>query len=201
MHGIVYFIIYLIIRALTQKYKYKRFLKFYENNENCYLNDIGFKYIPIIKFNFLDDIIVLIPVFICIYLRVNTHDFLVLLTIIYVIREITTSVTLLPPTPYCINQSNKKINKSEIITRISGLCNETVFSGHTTLMLLSFLFILPKVKSKFLKILIYFYLVLGSILILALRSHYTLDVFLAWTISILVYLCYFGKNIYKSLIL
>ena len=60
----------------------------------------------------MDDIIVLIPVFICIYLRVNTHDFLVLLTIIYVIREITTSVTLLPPTPYCFNQSNKKMNKN-----------------------------------------------------------------------------------------
>lgn len=201
MHGIVYFIIYLIIRALTQKYKYERFLKFYENNQNCYLHDIGFKYIPFIKFNFLDDIIVLIPVFICIYLRVNTHDFLILLTIIYVIREITTSVTLLPPTPHCIDQSNKKMNKSEIITKISGLCNETVFSGHTTLMVLSFLFILPKVKSKFIKVLIYFYLVLGSIIILALRSHYTLDVFLAWTISILVYLCYFGKNIFKSLIL
>ena len=201
MHGIVYFIFFLIIRFLTQELKYKNFLDYYKNNENCMLKDIGFKYIPYLKCHFLDDIIVLIPVFICIYLKINLHQFLLLLTIIYFLREITTSITLLPPTPNCMERNKKKMNKSKFITKVSGRCNETVFSGHTTLMLLSLLFILPKIKSKLFKVLIYLYSIIGSIIIIAMRSHYTLDVTLAWIITILMYLCYFGKNIYKSLIL
>ena len=124
-----------------------------------------------------------------------------MLTIIFVLREITTTITLLPPTPSCYQRNYDKMTKSKWITRISGTCNETIFSGHTTLMLLMILFILPKIKSNIFKIIIYIYAVVTSIVIISLRSHYSIDVILAWVICILFYIAYFGNKIVKKLIL
>lgn len=201
MHGVFYFIIFVILRVIIYDYKHKRFRKFYEDSQPSELYDSGFQYIPIIRFHFLDDVLVLLPVFLGIYYKINFNEFLFMLTVIYVLREITTSITLLPPTPFCFERSKDKASKSEYITNISGTCNETIFSGHTSLMLLIFLFILPKIQSNLLKILIYIYAILTSIVIIGIRSHYTIDVIVAWVICILFYVAYFGNKIVKKLLL
>ena len=64
-------------------------------------------------YNFLDDILVMLPLILCIYYKIDFSEFLFMLTMIYLLREITTSVTLLPPTPYCINKSKERNNSSE----------------------------------------------------------------------------------------
>ena len=201
MHGVFYFVIYVFVRIFVQELKLNTFLNYYRNNKPSELYDIGFKYIPVLNIHFLDDILVLLPLLVCIYLRIDFSEFLFLLTCIYILREITTTITLLPPTPYCFDNVKNKMNKSVFITKISGTCNETIFSGHTSLMLLSILFILPKIKNNFIKLLLYIYAILTSLLIIALRSHYTIDIFLAWIICIFFYCAYFGNKIVKKLII
>ena len=201
MHGIFYFIIFVVIRVLFYEYKDRRFKKFYNDNKPSELYDSGFHYIPMVKYHFLDDILVSLPLLFTIYYKINFSDFLFMLTIIYVLREITTSITLLPPTPFCFERSKAKLIESKWITKISGNCNETIFSGHTTLMLLVFLFILPKIKSNILKIFIYIYAIVTSLIIISLRSHYSIDVILAWIICLLFYISYFGNKIVKKLLL
>lgn len=201
MHGAIYFLIFVFIRIVTQNLKLKTFMKFYEEQEPSKLYDIGFKYIPMTKFHFLDDILVVLPLFIGLYLKINLSNFLFILTCVYLLREITTTITLLPPTPFCFEREKIKKDKSKTLTELAGACNETIFSGHTSLMLISILFILPKITNNYIKILIYLYAITTSVIIISLRSHYTIDVVLAWVICILFYVAYFGNNIIKKMLL
>ena len=89
MHGAIYFLIFVFIRIVTQNLKFKTFMKFYEEQEPSKLYDIGFKYIPMTKFHFLDDILVVLPLFIGLYLKINLSNFLFILTCVYLLREIT----------------------------------------------------------------------------------------------------------------
>ena len=200
MHGVIYFILYCILRYLTQNMKNKLFLKYYENNP-IKIYDIGFEYIPIINWHFLDDIMVVLPIILCFYYKINFSNFLFLLTCIYLLRELTTAVTLLPPPPFCVEINSDKMSKSKVLTKIAGSCNETIFSGHTTFMLLCLLFVLPKINDNYIKIAIYTYALLTSFIIVAMRSHYTIDVVIAWVICVLVYISFFGNKIVKKLIL
>ena len=201
MHGIYHFIIYIIIRILFYNYKNVKFLTYYKDKNYKELYDSGFNNISMIYYNFLDDILVVLPLILCVYYKIDFSEFLFILTIIYIIREVTTSVTLLPPTPYCIVKSKERSKKSKLITHISGACNETIFSGHVSLMILSFLFVLPKIQNNIIKLLIYLYSIITSIVIISLRSHYTIDIILAWIICILFYISYFGNKIVKKLLL
>jgi hypothetical protein len=201
MHGVFYFFAFIIIRILIYDLKNIRFRKFYNDNKPSELFDSGFNLIPILNYNFLDDILVVLPLFLCIYYKIDFSEFLFMLTIIYVLREITTSITLLPPTPQCFERNRNKMVTFELITKVSGTCNETIFSGHTSLMLLAFLFVLPKIKSNVFKIIIYIYALLTSFVIISLRSHYSIDVIVAWVICILFYVSYFGNKIVKKLII
>ena len=119
----------------------------------------------------------------------------------YLLRELTTAVTLLPPPPFCVEINSDKMSKSKVLTKIAGSCNETIFSGHTTFMLLCLLFVLPKINNNYIKIAIYTYALLTSFIIVAMRSHYTIDVVIAWVICVLVYISFFGNKIVKKLIL
>ena len=49
----------------------KRFRKFYEDSKPSELYDSGFKYIPIIRFHFLDDVLVCLPILLGIYYKIN----------------------------------------------------------------------------------------------------------------------------------
>ena len=201
MHGVFYLIIYIIVRILIYNYKNTRFLKIYNKDNENNLYDVGFNYIPKMNLHYSDDILVMLPVILCIYSKINWSQFFFMLTIIFILREITTTITLLPPTPYCFENVRNKMEKNKILAKISGACNETIFSGHTSIMLLSFLFVLPKIKSNLFKIFIYIYSIITSLVIISLRGHYSIDVFLAWIICILFYISYFGKQIVKKLLL
>ena len=201
MHGAIYFIIYIIIRIIIYNYKNERYLKIYNEDTQIKLNDVGFNFIPITNIEYLDDVMVLLPLILCVFFKINWSVFLFMLTIIFVLREITTTITLLPPTPHCFENVKIKMKKSKILAKISGACNETIFSGHTSIMLLALLFILPKIKNNLVKIGIYIYAIATSLVIISLRGHYSIDIFLAWVICILFYVAYFGNKVVKNLIL
>ena len=77
-----------------------------------------------------------------------------------------------------------------------GGCNETIFSGHTSFMVLILLYTIPYLHF-FGKFIVIMYALFGTILIISLRSHYTIDVLLAWIITYLVYSIYMCCNIAK----
>ena len=52
MHGAIYFIIFVFIRIVTQDLKFQTYLNYYNNEPPSKLYDIGFKYIPMMKFLF-----------------------------------------------------------------------------------------------------------------------------------------------------
>ena len=164
--------------------------------------DLGFSLLPKLdtKYSFIDDVLTVIPFIANIYYKTKLHELLMLIIIVRIIRLICMNVTILPPPNNKCNEIIKYKEKSfPYIKFLAGRCNETVFSAHTSLTILSILFLLPLFKD-FMKNILYLYAVLVSLIIICLRNHYTIDVILAWTISILTYIVYYkNKNINRLL--
>ena len=98
------------------------------------------------------------------------------LSIIFFLRAIAKVITTLPSS--CLNcKNNSSMNSMSI-----GYCNDKIFSGHVTLTLVALLLILQK-NSQYSNILIFLHLIY-SILIIAVRNHYSIDVFIAYVIVI-----------------
>ena len=92
------------------------------------------------------------------------------LSMLFILRMLTTSITILP-SPIC--SSSKKA------CAIGG-CHDCIFSGHTAVMLL-LSFYISQSNPSFSKILV-LYNIVGSLLIISTRNHYTIDVFIAWIV-------------------
>ena len=206
--NIIYIIILLLFVTIIEgligrnndKYLEKSKLINKVNNKNIY--DLGFNYIPRInkKYNYIDDILIFVIFFGMILFNINYKNFILLYLIIRFIRMVCMlSITMPPADKNCFKKLKLKQKSFKYIKFITGHCGETIFSGHTTLLVLCMLFIMPKVNNFF-KILLFVYGLIGSILIIALRHHYTIDVILAWVITILVYISYFGKNNFMKIL-
>jgi sphingomyelin synthase-related protein 1 len=170
------------------------------NNKNIY--DLGFNYIPRInnKYKYIDDVLIFIIFIVMLFFNINYINFIILYIIIRFIRMICMlSITIPPADKNCFKKQKQKQKSFKYVKFITGHCGETIFSAHTTILLLCILFIMPKVNNFF-KILLFVYGLIGSILIIALRHHYTIDVILAWVITILVYISYFGKNNFMKIL-
>ena len=92
------------------------------------------------------------------------------LSILFIIRILTTSMTILP-SPICSSSKNA--------CAIGG-CHDCIFSGHTAVtLLLSFhIFRSNSCRSE----LLILYNIIGSLLIISTRNHYTIDVMIAWIV-------------------
>ena len=88
--------------------------------------------------------------------------------VMFTLRAVTTSVTVLP-SPIC--QGGRS-------SRAVGGCNSCIFSGHTVLTLL-FAHTLAKAEPH-LRPWLLVYCLVASIVIVATRAHYTVDVVVAW---------------------
>lgn len=104
-------------------------------------------------------------------------------SILLFIRSITTLVTILPA------QSKNCENRKSWMTYLNGHCIDKIFSGHTSLSLLVVLLyykysILPR---RWIHLLFCIQIMAAYCLILT-RSHYTVDVIVAYMITIFVYL-------------
>ena len=133
-------------------------------------------------------IIDLFPIIIGIYTfytmlknKANISALIRSIAIIYILRAITTRVTILP-SPIC--------EKLKVVSAVGG-CYDCIFSGHTALMLI-FAYYIYKQNPKHKPYLIA-YCILGSVFIIVTRSHYTIDVLVAWIVVYAIIM--FMKNI------
>ncbi|KAL7052234.1 hypothetical protein ACKWTF_004826 [Chironomus riparius] len=123
-----------------------------------------------------------------------------LLSLLYIYRAITMSITVLPissSTYYC--SPKKSSSFLEVLQRsfwvftgmgltINGqqqYCGDSIFSGHSTILMFAYLVLdeyLPK-KFRWLKRLSLLNAILGMLFLLISHSHYTIDVVLAYYIT------------------
>lgn len=104
-------------------------------------------------------------------LRLRLRKIATQLSIVYLLRVITSSVTVLP-SPIC--------SSSRPSCKAVGGCYDLIFSGHTSTMLI-LAWHLQKCFPKYRTHLILF-CILGSGVIVATRGHYTIDVIVAWVV-------------------
>ena len=183
----ILFLVFFLESILSKKMEKIQIIK------NNVIVDNGFKIIPKNNYIFLDDIVlVIIPFFYLIYVMIYFKNFmfdkfLLVFIIIRLLRLICMVSTIYPPPDtefiYIVNEKKKIIPYYDYIF---GGCNETIFSGHTSFMVLIFLFVY-EYYNIFIRLLLFIYTIFGSILIISSRSHYTTDVLLAWIITTLVY--------------
>ena len=175
-----------------------------QNNKynNIELEDTGFKLVPKLdsKLNYLDDLLISILVIPLFYFDINVKKLLKIIIITRLLRLICMKSTILPsPNSKC---NEYLVKKEKLIgkyyTIFFGRCNETIFSGHVSLMLICILFILPFVNSM-MKIFLYIYAILTSLIVISLRNHYTIDVVLAWVITIPIFIINSNCNIKQIL--
>ena len=118
-------------------------------------------------------------------------DIAILYILTGIFRLITKSITILPQA--CKNC--KPPEERNIIDRcITGGCNDTIFSGHTTIMLISLLYIGKDINNMYIKIVLLLFAIGYSMLIIMLRNHYSVDIVLAWYISITSFILYENRS-------
>lgn len=138
--------------------------------------DVGHKYLPNIeKYQYLINIVIGIAILKLIFTPF-IFDFLLLLLFLHIIRLITIQLTVLPKMRNCVVKNN--------IT-LDGYCYDKIFSGHITLI---FLFTLFLYKYKQISLILLFIInILYSILIIATRAHYTIDVIVSFLFTFIVF--------------
>ena len=105
-------------------------------------------------------------------------NFIMQLIIIFFIRAITIFVTILP-------KHHKCENSESVFSYINGDCFDKIFSGHTSFMFLLTLFLM---KENIINFPLLIAINAANILsILAVRSHYTVDVLLALLITFFIH--------------
>ena len=138
--------------------------------------DIGHKYLPnIAQYEYIINVILgLVACSFFIYPKIFL-PFCILFLVIIVIRMITIQLTVLPKTTCDIKTSFD----------LSGYCYDKIFSGHTAFMCLLTLFLYNLKKMSIYALIIIN--VLYGMLIIAARSHYTIDVVVAFIVTLLIF--------------
>lgn len=177
-----WFINYLLIKN-GDKYYNTRVLK---KKTTPKIYDISYLLPDYSKYYYVSDIYTSL----CILLMVFSHtqilkEFIEFGIILFIIRDITISVTILPKVKECdTNNSNL----------IFGGCYDKIFSGHlATVLLLSLLMYKYKIITNVYVLSIIN--IVNALLILTVRAHYTIDIIVA----IFVTLFLFTNNIKLSL--
>ncbi len=126
----------------------------------------------------------------------HSGEFIFLLALVYIIRFISFSLTVLPsPSRDCKceweNKPDTFLRKTLNLFYQEG-CNDLIFSGHTSMMLLSSLFlswyVFPHNRTALVTIVIYN--IIGVIVIIGTRLHYSVDVFIATIICTLLFFAF-----------
>ena len=122
------------------------------------------------------------------YIKPNNKIFISLFkyfSVLVLLRSITSYVTILP------SQTSKCKNNLGLLRYINGHCIDKIFSGHTAT---SLIIILMYHKYNIIsKNMVYFLLGIQFLLAISLivtRGHYTIDVVIAYLITIFVYLLF-----------
>lgn len=146
------------------------------NKTNPKVYDIGHKYLPNIEqYEYLVNVILGLSACIFFIYPKIFLPFFILYLVIIVIRMITIQLTVLPKTTCGIKTSFD----------LSGYCYDKIFSGHTAFICLITLFLFNLKKISIIPLVIIN--VLYGLLIIAVRSHYTIDVFIAFIVTLLIF--------------
>lgn len=144
--------------------------------------DISHKYLPdISKFIFLSDYFVylyFIPFFL--YMKKDmAMDFIMYFLIVFIIRDVIMLTTVLPKDKNC------KLHNSKLKYFYHGSCYDKILSGHfSTVMILSFLYYKYNIVKN-VNILVVLN-ILNALIILSTRSHYFIDIILAFFVTAVV---------------
>ncbi len=186
---LIYFSIVYIL-AFCKKFIYNKSLLFYNNYPEKPLYDLLQSIIPYHQYSiYASEIILAIFIIIIVFTFYKKRNaiifshFIILLAFIQIFRSIIFSLTLLP---------DSSQNCSFGI--ISGSCNDLLFSGHISAVLLILLFIykynlLPKKYFKYFLLLFIFMI----IFIISSRNHYSIDILIAMITTYFIYIIYFNK--------
>ena len=155
-----------------------------ENRSKCYngkefvLDDVAFRLLPKIKgCTFIaENTIPFILILLLLYYKSINCEFIVLFTIIIILRTISIGLTILPKTnPKCCMENSLRI----------GVCHYKMFSGHTAFTTLAMLTL--ALKNSNLKPLVPIVIIAQGVLMLIARAHYSVDVFIGFLVTLLVF--------------
>ena len=123
-----------------------------------------------------------------------------LIAIVYLLRAISFSVTVLPsPSTHCKcewEEEPETFLRSILNVLYQEGCNDLIFSGHTSMMVMSSLYLVHYYlyQSNFCVLMILLFNVIGVLVIIGTRLHYTTDVFLATIINTLLFFSFNKTN-------
>jgi hypothetical protein len=182
------FIIFYITVYTTNFSSINTITRYDQNHKHLY--DLGFNLIPEISSSWHDYL-----VFLCIFLFtlrwifVNVelvNKILIYMSITYILRLISINLTILPPIGDCNHVYADSPYRSVFIYD-SSTCFDYIYSGHISWMIF---IVLLSYYNKHSKLEIIFYLLslfMVGYLIIATRSHYSVDIYLGTLISTLVF--------------
>lgn len=126
----------------------------------------------------------------------NAGDFITMISLIYLMRAISFSLTVLPsPDTSCKCEWEDTPNtflRSILNILYQEGCNDLIFSGHTSMMLMSSLFIMYYyLQGKYLQqFMLIMFNCIGVFVIIGTRLHYSVDVFIATIITTLLFFAF-----------
>ena len=137
-------------------------------HENC---------IHVDKFEYASDTIVLILIIILIILDVNMfYNYLGFIIVILIIRIFTNMLTILPKNNLCITENGWSFR---------GKCYDKLFSGHFSSVFIATLLLY---KNNYINIILLVLInLINSLFIILSRNHYTIDIVMAFFVSLFVY--------------
>ena len=141
------------------------------------LNDIMHDALPYLHKYYMNDILTLIPFVFTLFnlTKDQLKKYFLILSLLYTIRAVTICVTHMPRAQEDCNKNNSVFNS----------CNDLMFSGHTTLTVVSLL-ALHTYRGLPLYLIIPYYMT-TMFFILAPKHHYTVDILIASVLSVSVF--------------
>lgn len=197
--SIILFIIVIISNIYFTKLCY---LKTEKNINNNILNDISFNILPhYSKSELIVQIISIVySISFIVLVLLNKSKFEILdkfiyqISILYIIRIISYTLTIIPPSnSNCLK--DKKFIKSDsfielikkfLTGKLFGGCSDLLFSGHMTFLLtITIYFIKYKLVTIIPNFILWIFSGIYALLILIARSHYSIDILYSYLITIL----------------
>ena len=159
---------------------------FYGNKDNQEVYDILHKLLPDLSHN--EWIVNYLAVSAFIPLIINYSENLIIdligfMIVIYILRDITINLTILPKQSNC---KMKKENEFTYYDHIIGVCYDKIFSGHFSLTLMLTLLYYSYGIITNIPLLVVWNIING-LAIISTRSHYTIDVVMAFFVCAFIY--------------
>ena len=179
---VVFYIIVLIIHSILMYLCDINGQNFYKNNTNIKIYDIAHQKLPNLSNNSLLRVsmnLYILYLFILICSNNLIYEFLTIHSIFLILRGISINITILP-------KDNNCNNNLDLFTKLlEGHCYDKIFSGHFGITFIMNMLLYKK------NIISLNYFILGliiiALIILLIRSHYTIDVFVSFIVCYLIF--------------